>query len=129
MIENVGWQLRVTENQHVQVSFSVIIFGVAQLIQRILFWRIHYFSIYLTQINFIFQGNSKTEDGALLPFTFKRDLTIETFNNLFGNDKAETDTSSIHGVGGLNKAKQLKQFTLIFPLNTHSIVFYLYFTV
>lgn len=65
----------------------------------------------------------------MLPFTLKSNLSTETFNDFFGNDKPKTNASSIDWVSWLHKSKQLKQFTLIFSFDAHSVIFDLDFAI
>ena len=65
----------------------------------------------------------------MLPFTFKSNLSTETFYDFFGNDKSKTNASSIDWVSWLHKPKQLKQFTLVFSFDAHSVIFDLDFAI
>ena len=73
--------------------------------------------------------NSKAEGRALSPLALKPNHAVEPLDNLLGDDKSKTNTSSVHVLGALNKAKKLEQLLLILPLYTHAGIFDLDFTI
>ena len=44
----------------------------------------------------------------MLPFTFKSNLSTETFYDFFGNDKSKTNAAFINMRSALNESKKLE---------------------